>query len=157
MYDAFGRRTTATDGTTAAYYTRDTVRQFTKGSTRTTWGLDAADRQATVFDEYGAPDATGGYGWLGTAARAADAPGGLLMLGARGYDPATGTLLQTDPVPGGGDNAYGYCSGDPRPAPRRHQTRVPRPHVLPAPDDQQRRSDEDAVPENWSHQHHSLR
>ncbi|MER7835336.1 DNRLRE domain-containing protein [Streptomyces sp. NPDC096040] len=67
------------------------------------------------FDEYGAPDTTttGGYGWLGTAARSADAPGGLLMLGARGYDPATGTFLQTDPVPGGGDNAYGYCSGDP--------------------------------------------
>ncbi|MFC9843931.1 DNRLRE domain-containing protein [Streptomyces sp. NPDC060223] len=205
VYDAFGRRTTGVDGTTVAYYTGDTVRQVTKDSARTTWGLDVAGRQASVtaetkaadgtwsttstttqhyrsgadtpawsstvagtattvgrnvgdltgglsvvtsasgdtvlqlsnlhgdisvrlplasgaqpqvqrYDEYGAPDATtatGRYGWLGTAARAADAPGGLLMMGARGYDPATGTFLQTDPVAGGGDNAYGYCSGDP--------------------------------------------
>ncbi|MGW0418913.1 RHS repeat-associated core domain-containing protein [Streptomyces sp. NPDC003015] len=71
--------------------------------------------QVQRYDEYDAPDATtatGRYGWLGTAARAADAPGGLLMMGARGYDPATGTFLQMHPV-AGGDNAYGYCSGDP--------------------------------------------
>ncbi|MFE9248350.1 DNRLRE domain-containing protein [Streptomyces sp. NPDC007088] len=78
----------------------------------------AQGSQPTVqrYDEYGAPDAstaTARYGWLGTSARGADAPGGLLMMGERGYDPATGTFLQTDPLAGGGDNAYGYCSGDP--------------------------------------------
>ncbi|MEV6615141.1 RHS repeat-associated core domain-containing protein [Streptomyces sp. NPDC051051] len=76
----------------------------------------SAQPQVQRYDEYGAPDATtdtARYGWLGTAARTADAPGGLLMMGARSYAPATGTFLQTDPVSGGGDNAYSHCSGDP--------------------------------------------
>jgi uncharacterized protein RhaS with RHS repeats len=34
-------------------------------------------------------------------------------MGARVYDPDTGTFLQTDPVKGGGANAYGYTDGDP--------------------------------------------
>jgi hypothetical protein len=34
-------------------------------------------------------------------------------MGARVYDPYTGTFLQTDPVQGGGANAYGYTDGDP--------------------------------------------
>jgi uncharacterized protein RhaS with RHS repeats len=34
-------------------------------------------------------------------------------MGARVYDPYTGTFLQTDPVQGGGANAYGYTNGDP--------------------------------------------
>ncbi|MFJ2115001.1 RHS repeat-associated core domain-containing protein, partial [Streptomyces sp. NPDC087850] len=205
VYDAFGRRTTGTEGTTTGYFTGEQIRQITKDSARQTFGLDAANRQATVaaetratdgtwsttsttahhyrsgsdtpawssatagttttvsrnvgdlasglaavtnasgdtvlqlsnlhgdvsvqlplaagsqplvqrFDEYGALDAstaTARYGWLGTAVRAGDTPGGLLLMGARGYDPATGMFLQNDPVAGGGDNAYGYCSGDP--------------------------------------------
>ncbi|MFI5763161.1 RHS repeat-associated core domain-containing protein [Streptomyces sp. NPDC051563] len=39
-YDAFGR-TTATPGTTHAYYTNDLVRQQTAGSQRQTWTLDS--------------------------------------------------------------------------------------------------------------------
>ncbi|MFD8964039.1 RHS repeat-associated core domain-containing protein [Streptomyces sp. NPDC059568] len=68
------------------------------------------------YDEYGNLDASttmARYGWLGTATRAGDTPGGHILMGARAYDPATGTFLQDDPVTGGGDNAYGYCSGDP--------------------------------------------
>jgi hypothetical protein len=34
-------------------------------------------------------------------------------MGARVYDPDTGTFLQTDPDPGADPNAYGYTAGDP--------------------------------------------
>jgi hypothetical protein len=34
-------------------------------------------------------------------------------MGARVYDPDTGTFMQPDPVQGGGANAYGYTDGDP--------------------------------------------
>jgi hypothetical protein len=34
-------------------------------------------------------------------------------MGARVYDPYTGTFLQTDPVPGADASAYGYTDGDP--------------------------------------------
>jgi hypothetical protein len=34
-------------------------------------------------------------------------------MGARVYDPYTGTFTQPDPVQGGGLNAYGYANGDP--------------------------------------------
>jgi uncharacterized protein RhaS with RHS repeats len=34
-------------------------------------------------------------------------------MGARVYDPYTGMFLQTDPIQGGGANAYGYADGDP--------------------------------------------
>jgi hypothetical protein len=34
-------------------------------------------------------------------------------MGARVYDPDTGTFLQTDPIPGADANAYGYANGDP--------------------------------------------
>ncbi|MGV9943205.1 hypothetical protein [Streptomyces sp. NPDC003401] len=35
-----------------------------------------------------------------------------MRVGTPWLDLSAGTFLQTDPVPGG-DNAYGYCSGDP--------------------------------------------
>jgi hypothetical protein len=34
-------------------------------------------------------------------------------MGARVYDPYTGTFTQPDPIKGGGANAYGYTDGDP--------------------------------------------
>jgi uncharacterized protein RhaS with RHS repeats len=34
-------------------------------------------------------------------------------MGARVYDPYTGTFTQADPIQGGGANAYGYTNGDP--------------------------------------------
>ena len=36
-----------------------------------------------------------------------------VAMGARVYDPYTGTFLQTDPIPGADANAYGYTDGDP--------------------------------------------
>lgn len=68
--------------------------------------------------EYGVPtdgEAVGKqrYGWLGAEQRAADAPSGLVLMGVRLYNPATGRFLQTDPVVNGGCNAYEYACADP--------------------------------------------
>lgn len=52
------------------------------------------------------------YGWLGAEQRSSDTPGGLLLMGRRVYAPGSGRFLSTDPVYGGSDNAYEYCSGD---------------------------------------------
>ncbi len=48
------------------------------------------------------------YGWLGSKQRSADALGGVVLMGVRLYNPATGRFLSTDPVPGGNENAYNY-------------------------------------------------
>jgi RHS repeat-associated protein len=53
------------------------------------------------------------YGWLGAQQRAADTPGGLVLMGARLYTPGSGRFLSTDPVYGGSANSYEYCNGDP--------------------------------------------
>ncbi|WP_219495494.1 DNRLRE domain-containing protein [Nonomuraea coxensis] len=53
------------------------------------------------------------YGWLGSAQRASEDVGGLVLMGARLYNPADGRFLQTDPVPGASANAYDYCNADP--------------------------------------------
>jgi RHS repeat-associated protein len=70
-----------------------------------------------VFDEYGsavvvedaAPVDTGvvDYGWLGAHERVTDASG-LMLMGARLYNPVTGRFLSVDPVVGGNENAYNY-------------------------------------------------
>jgi len=79
-----------------------------------------ADTPATAidgwnqFDEYGAPATantadTGAvhYGWLGGTQRAAH-DSGLILMGVRLYNPATGLFTATDPVEGGNSNAYTY-------------------------------------------------
>ncbi|MFF4415067.1 DNRLRE domain-containing protein [Streptosporangium sp. NPDC001559] len=53
------------------------------------------------------------YDWLGGKQRASDAPGGVILMGARLYNPVTGRFLQVDPIAGGSANAYDYCVGDP--------------------------------------------
>ncbi|WP_203996677.1 DNRLRE domain-containing protein [Virgisporangium aurantiacum] len=68
--------------------------------------------------EYGLPngsDTVGAvrYGWLGGKQRAADAPAGIVLMGVRLYNPATGRFLQVDPVFGGSCNAYEYTCADP--------------------------------------------
>ncbi|HUR05742.1 MAG TPA: RHS repeat-associated core domain-containing protein, partial [Nonomuraea sp.] len=70
------------------------------------------------FTEYG-PRKTGSsdpgrYGWLGAHQRSSgDSLAGLILMGARLYNPTTGRFLQTDPVLGGSDNPYEYASQDP--------------------------------------------
>ncbi|MFF7456787.1 DNRLRE domain-containing protein [Kitasatospora sp. NPDC008115] len=62
-------------------------------------------------DEYGNPAAgqtAARYGWLGAKQRSAEAQDGIVLMGVRLYDPATGRFLSVDPVPGGSANAYGY-------------------------------------------------
>ncbi|MFC4243545.1 RHS repeat-associated core domain-containing protein [Gryllotalpicola reticulitermitis] len=62
--------------------------------------------------EYGAPrnpaSAPATYGWLGGKQRSADNLGGLIQMGVRLYDPATGRFLSVDPVYGGNANPYIY-------------------------------------------------
>lgn len=61
-------------------------------------------------DEFGNPIDTspGRYGWLGTEQRSTDTPGGLVLMGARVYNPATGLFLSVDPVRGGNLTQYTY-------------------------------------------------
>ncbi|WP_417564600.1 DNRLRE domain-containing protein [Microbacterium sp.] len=70
-----------------------------------------------IFDEYGNPATTEdtatadtgalAYGWLGSHERAATSTG-LILMGARAYNPVTGRFLSTDPVTGGNENTYNY-------------------------------------------------
>ncbi|MER5354166.1 ricin-type beta-trefoil lectin domain protein [Kitasatospora sp. NPDC002551] len=67
-------------------------------------------------DEYGNPTAgtpAARYGWLGGKQRSAEAQDGIVLMGVRLYNPATGRFLSVDPVPGGSANAYEYCMADP--------------------------------------------
>jgi RHS repeat-associated protein len=48
-----------------------------------------------------------GYTWLGANQRGTDSTG-LALMGARLYNPTTGTFTSTDPVYGGNDNSYTY-------------------------------------------------
>ncbi len=67
--------------------------------------------------EYGVPCASGvtttRYSYLGAKQKATELPSGIINMGARVYNPDTGTFLQTDPIPGADANAYGYTDGDP--------------------------------------------
>jgi RHS repeat-associated protein len=53
------------------------------------------------------------YTYLGTAERKVDTNSGLMLMGARVYNPGSGRFLQTDPVLGGSANNYDYVSADP--------------------------------------------
>ncbi|MEO3798887.1 DNRLRE domain-containing protein [Nonomuraea sp. B1E8] len=53
------------------------------------------------------------YGWIGNQQRSVDALAGLVLMGARLYNPVTGRFLQVDPVLSGSANRYDYCSADP--------------------------------------------
>ncbi|WP_156163735.1 RHS repeat-associated core domain-containing protein, partial [Demequina subtropica] len=48
------------------------------------------------------------YGWLGGSERATDGSTGLMLMGVRLYNPATGLFTSVDPVPGGNTTAYAY-------------------------------------------------
>jgi RHS repeat-associated protein len=85
--------------------------------------MDASSQAASIeayFEqiEYGAPRSENirnptRYGWLGTSQRSADAVAGIILMGVRLYNPATGRFLQVDPVKGASANDYDYCYNDP--------------------------------------------
>ncbi|WP_249467068.1 DNRLRE domain-containing protein [Streptomyces fradiae] len=81
--------------------------------------LDLADPSASSvqrYDEFGTPDGDTGatrYGWQGGAQVSSDTLSGVVLTGARAYEPDTGRFLQVDPQYDGGANAYVYCGGDP--------------------------------------------
>ncbi|WP_241996612.1 RHS repeat-associated core domain-containing protein [Kribbella antiqua] len=66
------------------------------------------------FDEYGQAQgaSSAGYAWLGGATRSTTDTG-LILLGARVYNPATGLFTSQDPVAGGSNTSQGYCNADP--------------------------------------------
>jgi RHS repeat-associated protein len=80
------------------------------GATGTT-GLESA----TPVTEYGVPTTAtpAKYSWLGGKERDTELASGIVAMGARVYDPYTGTFLQPDPIPGADANNYGYTDGDP--------------------------------------------
>lgn len=53
------------------------------------------------------------YGWHGAEQRAADTPGGIVLMGVRLYNPGTGRFLTVDPVRYGSCNNYEYACADP--------------------------------------------
>jgi RHS repeat-associated protein len=52
------------------------------------------------------------YAWLGTAERSSGNPAGIVVMGARLYNPTLGRFLQTDPIQGASANRYDYCNAD---------------------------------------------
>ena len=83
--------------------------ETTPGAASTSWYAEAS--------EYGVARDAGlaghTYGWLGGHTRATDPLAGIVLMGARLYDPTTGRFLTVDPIPGGNANPYDYCTADP--------------------------------------------
>ncbi|MFI7067071.1 RHS repeat-associated core domain-containing protein [Kribbella sp. NPDC050124] len=89
------------------------------GDVVTTVDLPTASAPATAiagwnsYDEYGNPitettsTGTVSYGWLGAKQRART-ESGLMLMGVRLYNRATGLFTSTDPIAGGNANAYTY-------------------------------------------------
>jgi len=66
----------------------------------------------TYYNEFGTirlgAVSSGRYGWLGQSQRDSQGVGGLILMGVRRYNPATGRFLSPDSVRGGNDNSYTY-------------------------------------------------
>ncbi|WP_327249292.1 RHS repeat-associated core domain-containing protein [Streptomyces sp. NBC_01320] len=94
--------------------TGDTVLQFTTihGDIALQLPLDTSKAPVVLdSDEYGNPragQAATRYSWLGAKQRSTETLTGLTLMGVRLYNPVTGRFLSTDPVYGGGANAYAY-------------------------------------------------
>ncbi|MFF3395950.1 RHS repeat-associated core domain-containing protein [Streptomyces sp. NPDC002669] len=94
--------------------TGDTVLQLTTihGDVALQLPLDTSKAPVALdSDEYGntrpGQEATR-YNWLGAKQRSAETPNGVILMGARLYDPRNGRFLSVDPVYGGSANAYSY-------------------------------------------------
>ncbi|MEO0024867.1 MAG: hypothetical protein RL196_1308, partial [Actinomycetota bacterium] len=66
------------------------------------------------FDEYGVPETIAitnsriqNFGWAGNANRQTETTG-LILMGARVYNPVTGQFTSPDPIPGGNETTYTY-------------------------------------------------
>jgi RHS repeat-associated protein len=73
-------------------------------------GIDSSSY--ATYNEYGTPTngaaSAATYGWLGGNERSADSLGGLILMGARLYNNATGRFLSADAGYGGNANPYIY-------------------------------------------------
>jgi len=69
-----------------------------------------------TYDPFGVPTnapAASPYGFVGKWQKLTDPLSGLILMGARPYDPALGRFLSVDPSPGTAANDYDYASQDP--------------------------------------------
>jgi RHS repeat-associated protein len=70
------------------------------------------DHYYDEFDEYGnaigSTSVTRPFGWLGKKQQATRSLDGMVLIGARVYNPSLGSFLQRDPVQDGGATAYAY-------------------------------------------------
>lgn len=84
-----------------------------KGSVAATVDQMGTITTAPLVDEYGVSTPNSSpYGYLGGYQKQTD-PTGIMVMGARGYDPNIGRFLQRDPVEGGSANDYDYVNADP--------------------------------------------
>lgn len=67
------------------------------------------------YDPYGVPEGptSSPFGYVGKWSKITDDTSGLILMGARPYDPTLGRFLTVDPIAGGSANDYDYVSGDP--------------------------------------------
>ena len=117
---AITRNVQGIDGNLAATTnaTGNTVLQLTDihGDVTVQYTLATQAMTVQAYDEYGNPinsTTPTTYGWLGAKQRSSNTPSGLVLMGARLYNPATGEFLSIDPVPGGNANPYNYVDADP--------------------------------------------
>lgn len=101
-------------GSTSHFYHGDQL-----GSTRGLSNSSQSITDAREYDSFGLTIATSGstatpFRFAGGEGYQADADSGLMLLGARYYDPSLGRFISRDPIGyEGGLNLYGYCENDP--------------------------------------------
>jgi RHS repeat-associated protein len=88
---------------------QDIVSTITLPATGDAEGIDSWASYDEYGNQTGTTPATGpaSYGWVGTNQRATD-NSGLLLMGARLYNPVTGLFTSVDPVAGGNTTDYTY-------------------------------------------------